>query len=141
MRAWQRPDCRDERGGSRCFHLFLKVGANVPCGHEVKAKAAAPARGSQGTSEERLRATAAFRCTTQGAPLYGDAPCKSFGEGSDDYRSAMGPTVLPRGPTYSARGRMRRLPSHCSSRCAVQPVTRLIAKIGVYRSDSIPRRW
>ena len=42
------------------------------------------------------------------------------------------------GPMYSARGRMRRLSSCCSITCADQPEIRLIAKIGVNRSMSIP---
>ena len=41
------------------------------------------------------------------------------------------------GPTYSALGRIRRLSSYCSRICAVQPDTRLIAKIGVNRSRGI----
>src|SRR5579872_6940832 len=38
------------------------------------------------------------------------------------------------GPMYSARGRMRRLFAYCSRTCAVQPDTRLTAKIGVKSS-------
>ena len=63
-------------------------------------------------------------------------------EGSDrspnGYRSPSGMKVLPFGPTYSARGRMRRLSDHCSSRWAVHPAVRLSAKIGVKRSGSSP---
>ena len=35
------------------------------------------------------------------------------------------------GPVYSARGRIKRLFAYCSSTCAVQPLMRLTAKIGV----------
>src|SRR5437667_11259663 len=45
------------------------------------------------------------------------------------------------GPTYSARGRMRRLFAYCSSTCAVHPEIRLTAKIGVKRSIGIPSAW
>ena len=45
------------------------------------------------------------------------------------------------GPMYSARGRISRLFAYCSSTCAVQPDTRLTAKIGVKRSTSIPSAW
>ena len=38
------------------------------------------------------------------------------------------------GPMYSARGRISRLFAYCSSTCAVQPETRLTAKIGVKSS-------
>jgi hypothetical protein len=54
------------------------------------------------------------------------------------YRLSIGSTLSPRGPTYSALGRISRLLAYCSKRCAVQPVTREIAKIGVKRSISIP---
>ena len=45
------------------------------------------------------------------------------------------------GPIYSARGRIRRLFAYCSRTCAVQPDTRLTAKIGVKSSMSMPSAW
>ena len=45
--------------------------------------------------------------------------------GSNNTRSPIGTTTLSLGTTYPARGRMRRLADHCSSRCAGQPVMRL----------------
>ncbi len=45
------------------------------------------------------------------------------------------------GPTYSARGRIRRLSSSCSMTCAVQPLTRETANTGVNKSTSIPSVW
>ena len=47
-------------------------------------------------------------------------------------------TRLSRGPLYAARGRIRRLSAHCSSKCALHPVTRAMAKIGVKRSIGMP---
>ena len=54
-------------------------------------------------------------------------------------RLSMGAYFNPRGPTYSARGRMSRLCAYCSRTCAVQPDIRLQAKIGVKRSVGIPK--
>ena len=45
---------------------------------------------------------------------------------------------LPRGPTYSDCGRMIRLARRCSSACAIQPLTRLIANVGVKSGDVEP---
>ena len=45
------------------------------------------------------------------------------------------------GPTYSERGRIRRLLAYCSRKCAVQPVIRLMANTGVNRSMGIPSTW
>src|SRR5579859_863480 len=42
------------------------------------------------------------------------------------------------GPTYSARGRIRRLLPNCSRTWAVQPEMRLHAKMGVSRSMGTP---
>ena len=47
------------------------------------------------------------------------------------YRSSTGGTDRSSGPTYLERGRMSRLSSYCSSTWAIQPLTRLIAKMGV----------
>ena len=54
-------------------------------------------------------------------------------------RSSMGAQGCPSGgPTYSARGRIRRLLRYCSRMCAVHPEMRLTAKIGVNKSIGIP---
>ncbi len=55
------------------------------------------------------------------------------------YRFSMGTYFTGySGPVYSARGRMRRLSSSCSMTCAAHPAMRLMAKIGVKRSMSMP---
>lgn len=48
-----------------------------------------------------------------------------------DHRSSIGTYGTLRGPMYSARGRMSLLSAYCSRMCAVQPLMRLMAKIGV----------
>src|SRR5262249_24552608 len=53
-------------------------------------------------------------------------------------RSDIGTHLRPRGPTYSARGLIRRLLANCSRTCAVQPEIRLQAKIGVNKSVGMP---
>lgn len=53
-------------------------------------------------------------------------------------RCSIGMYGLGAGPVYSARGRIRRLWSYCSSTCAVQPAMRLQAKSGVNRSVVMP---
>src|SRR5690606_4349026 len=54
-----------------------------------------------------------------------------------DYPRAL---RLP-GPVYRLRGRIRRFLSCCSVTCAAQPITRLQANSGVFRSLLIASRW
>ncbi len=54
-------------------------------------------------------------------------------------RWPRGTQARARGPTYSARGRMRRLSSCCSMMLAVHPATRPAAMTGVKRSTGMPR--
>src|SRR5690625_2943766 len=56
------------------------------------------------------------------------------------YRCSTGTKVRSFGPTYSARGRMSRLSANCSNTWAVQPDTRLNAKIGVNKSVGMPSK-
>src|SRR5262245_37541453 len=55
------------------------------------------------------------------------------------YRWSIGVHLRPgAGPTYSARGRIKRLLEYCSRMCAVHPETRLTPKNGVNRSIGMP---
>src|SRR5262249_48473210 len=53
-------------------------------------------------------------------------------------RSESGTHVRPRGPVYSESGRMMRFAWRCSKACAIQPLTRPIAKVGVKSETSRP---
>src|SRR5579875_3374738 len=58
---------------------------------------------------------------------------------SAQVRASIGTHSRPLGtPSYSARGRIKRLLLYCSRMWAVQPDMRLTAKIGVKRSTGIP---
>jgi hypothetical protein len=55
-----------------------------------------------------------------------------------DQRCSMATNFLSVGPTNSDCGRIRRLFDTCSSTCAVHPVTRETAKVGVNMSPGKP---
>src|SRR5262249_1581878 len=58
---------------------------------------------------------------------------------TDGVRASSGTHLRPPGPTYSDCGRMMRLARRCSCACAIHPLTRLIANVGVNSSGSNPR--
>jgi hypothetical protein len=78
---------------------------------------------------------------SRGAGIAGGGGGGGASGGSSIYRSSIGTYVRSRGPTYSDPGRMIRLFAYCSRTCAVHPVMRASAKIGVIRSVGIPSMW